>query len=84
MATGLSRLVINCIESRLEKVVLPDDEGPEMSTMRVPSSWYRRVMSSAILLIFFSCRASATLMRSVAWRFSTTWFKSPMLLNPTM
>ena len=67
MVTGRIKFVINCIASRFEKVVLPEDDGPDIKIIRAPSpSRLRLVISSAILLIFFSCKASETLIKSVA------------------
>ena len=64
MVTGRIKFVINCIASRFEKVVLPEDDGPDIKIIRAPR--LRLVISSAILLIFFSCKASETLIKSVA------------------
>ena len=85
MGYGFRPLVINWMESRLLKVVFPDDDGPEINTSftRVPFS-PRWKMLSAICAIFFSCRASATLIRSVACPSSQAILKSPTLFNPMM
>ena len=48
MAAGVMRLVISWTESRLEKVVLPDEDGPDISTMRAPPFLKRVAISSAI------------------------------------
>ena len=47
----------NWICRRLEKVVLPDDEAPEINTIL----GFFSAIASAICAIFFSCRASASL-----------------------
>ena len=54
----------SCMLRRFEKVVLPLDEGPDMSTIRVPLDSFACAMRSARLAICFSWNASATLIRS--------------------
>ena len=39
MVIGINRLVMSCIDNLLEKVVFPDDEGPEMRIIRAPPFW---------------------------------------------
>ena len=58
MGYGFRPLVINWMESRLLKVVFPDDDGPEINTSftRVPFS-PRWKMLSAICAIFFFLQA---------------------------
>jgi hypothetical protein len=38
MAIGRIPIASNCTDKRLLKVVLPDEEGPEISTIRILSS----------------------------------------------
>lgn len=57
--------------------------GRNFEYTRVPFS-PRWKMLSAICAIFFSCRASATLIRSVACPSSQAILKSPTLFNPMM
>ena len=84
--TGLSPQASNCTESRLQKVVLPELEGPVISTSLTGSlsRWKRRSISSAICTIFFSWRASLTWMSSEACPRITALFTSPALDNRMM
>ena len=67
MPMGFMPLTASWTLSRLQVVVLPEEEGPAMSTSLTPlllpmpreaGGLMRWVISSAILLIFFSCSAS--------------------------
>ena len=67
--------------SRLQKVVLPDELGPVMSTMGLRPLLFsqRAKMSSAICTIFFSCSASDTCISSDAYPRCMALFTSPAL-----
>ena len=74
-------LASNCIDSRLHVVVFPDDDGPASNMSFTP---FRLAISSAMRAIFFSCKASDTLMSSVAFPSLTISLKSPMVRTPMM
>ena len=78
---GLMPQVTNWMDNRLQNVVLPDEDGPAISTTRVPWRW---AICSAMEAIFFSCRASLTLMRPVVCPDRTASLKSPTVLTPRM
>jgi len=62
MVTGLKPFTLSCIESLWAKVVFPDEDGPAIKTTFFLCSL--KAIISAICAIFFSCKASATLISS--------------------
>ena len=69
------------MESRLHVVVLPEEDGPASSTSFTSG---REAICSAMEAIFFSCKASLTLMMSVACPPATASLKSPTVRSPRM
>ena len=70
--------VISCIVSRFENVVLPDDDGPDMSTIFLLFS----IILSAICAIFFSCSDSDTFIMFSSISALLTRLKSPEFSSP--
>ena len=69
---------------RLAEVVLPLDEGPEMSTMRVPRVRLASRMASAVWANLRSWKASASLIMPPASPASTFELTSPTVGTPMM
>jgi len=78
MTSGCRPSTRNWSASRLAKVVLPDDDGPAMSTIRLPTDW------SASWAIFFSWSASLIRMISGAAPATTRSLSSPTSPRPRM
>ena len=76
--TGFKPLAINCTDNLLLKVVFPEEEGPE-TRMTFKEAFFSIV--SAIRAIFFSCKASAILIKSNAFLFLQTTLNSPIVLT---
>ena len=64
--------------NRFPNVVLPEEEGPAISTT---FTFFCFLIWSAIWEIFFSCRASLTLIISPACLCSMAWFKCPICIT---